>query len=338
MSRIRKRPKARGIPRPPDWQSHFEANQAQPQWVSMGIVIDDPEVPPVEFSKDDGQVYVNVSLEPSKVPARCRVSSFVAGNGEAEYFPFLPNDEVIVVLPLGREDSGAVIVGRLNNQIDAFPMDSVGGQDPTTNSFALRRRRTPTIDEFAGPVTFRNALTGAIFSLDSKGGVTLKDGENSTVQISADALTLQGPSTPDTSPKLLLQLNFTEERGLFQVGDAQLLINSSKSGDPSYLTLPADLFVSLGPSQPAESVATIESVLALLYVFGSALLPISGAPAALLATAAAVALGGPPLNPAAATALAAGKPLAATVMKPPANPATGVQLAPGLGAVRFHTG
>lgn len=348
MTRVRRRAKSIGIPRPPDWRSHSEANTPSAQWVSMGIVIDDPEVPPVEFSKDDGQVYVNVSLEPSKVPARCRVAAFVAGNGEAEYFPFLPNDEVIVVLPQGREDAGAVIVGRLNNQIDAFPMDSVAGQDPTTNSFALRRRRTPTIEECAGPVILRNALSGALFSLDNKGGVTIKNGENSAFQISADAMSLQGPSTTGSSPKLLLQLNFTEERMLLQVNDAQLLM--SGSGAPSqsgqaYLTLPADLFVGLGTNQPAEHVATTESWIALFAAFlaqlatAAGVLPVTAAhiAAALTAWLAQVAAGGVPMLPAAAAALAAGFPAAASTPKPPAPP-LGVQMLPGLGAVFFHTG
>ncbi len=339
MSRIKRRPKRGGIPRPADWRSFTETNVPAPQWVSMGIVSSDPEVPPVEFSKDDGQIYVNVSLEPSKAPARCRVSSFVAGAGEGEYFPFIAGDEVIVVLPLGREDAGAVIVGRLNNQLDAFPMESVAGQDPTTNSFALRRRRTPSVEEFAGPVMFRNALSGALFSLDNKGGVTIKDGENSALQISADALTLQGPSTPTTSPKLLFQMNFTEERALLQVGDAQLLM--SGSGAPSqkgqgYLTLPADLFVSFGVNQPAEHVATIESVLALLEVALNAIGGGFGVPA-MVALAAAVAAGGAPMGTLQA-ALATGIPLAAALPKPPANPATGIQAMPKLGAVFFHTG
>ncbi len=337
--KIRKRARNGGIPRPADWGSHAATFNDSKQWVSMGLVSNDPEVPPVEFHKEDGQVYVNVTLEPSKTPARCRVAAFVAGSGEGEYFPFLPNDEVIVAIPQGREDAGSVIIGRLNNGLDPFPMESVAGQDPTTNTFAFRRRRTPAIEEFAGPVVFRNALTGALFSLDAKGGVTIKDGENSAIQISVDALTLQGPSTPSTSPKHLLQMNFTEERLLLQVGDAQLLM--SGSGAPSqagqvYLTAPADLFVALGTNQPAEHVATIEAVLALLEVAVAAIGGGFGAPA-LIALAAAVAAGGAPMGTLKA-ALAAGLPIAGTTPKPPADPATGVQSAPGLGAVFFHTG
>ncbi len=336
MTRVTRRTRKRFLPRPPDYRSFFHENTPSEQWVSMALVTNDPEVPPVEFNREDGQVYVNVTLEPSKVPARCRVAAFAAGAGEGEYFPFLPNDEVLVALPSGREDAGAVIIGRLNNALDAFPMDSVAGQDPTTNAFALRRRRTPTVEEFAGPITFRNALTGAVFSLDEKGGVTLKDGENSALQISADALTLQGPSSDGQAVKLLFQMNFTEERAMLQVGDAQLLLNSSKSGDPSYLTLPADLFASFGNNQPAEHVATIEAVVALLEVSLAAIGGGFGVPA-LAALNLALANGGAPLSTTQAS-LAAGLVKAGSTPKPPVDPVTGVQAFPGLGAVFFHTG
>jgi hypothetical protein len=314
------------------------------QWVSVALVIDTPEQPAVEFDREDGQVYVNVVLQPSLSPVRARIGSSVAGAGEGEYFPFLGGDEVLVVLPEGREDGGAIITHRLNNALDPFPMDSVAGQDPTTNSFAFRRRRTPYLEEFAGPVVMRNALTGAVFSLDAKGGVTIKDGENSALQISADALTLQGPSSPDRSPTMLFQMNFTEERGLLQVGDAQLLLNSSKSGADSYLTLPAGLAVSFGSNQPAEHVLTTEAFLAM---FSSFLVQLSSAAGALPITAAHITaalaawlltLGEVPLATPIAAALALKLPLAASTPKPPVDPVTNVQIKPGLGAVNFRTG
>ena len=125
---------------------------------------------------------------------------------------------------------------------------------------------------------------------------------------------------------------------MFQVGDAQLLLNSSKSGDPSYLTLPDALFVTFGSNQPAEHVATVEMVVAMLYAFGNALVPVAGGPAALIALATLIAAGGAPLHQLGATALTTGFPIAASTPKPPANPITGLQMLPGLGAVNFHTG
>lgn len=333
--RITRRSRARGIARPIDFATVLGGlSPPEKQWCSIAIVSTDPEVPPVEFSREDGQVYVNVVLQPSMVPVRARLGGQIAGAGEGEYFPFLAGDEVMVLLPEGREDAGAVVVARLSNRLDAFPMDSVAGQDPTTNSFAFRRRRTPHLEEFAGPITFRNALTGALFSLDSRGGITLKDGENSTLQISADAATLQGPSDEQSSPRLLLQLNFTEERALLQVGDAQLLLNSSKTGGLSYLTVPGDLTVAFGNSQPAEHVMTLEAFLGILDALFNAVGILAPASAAI---ASIVAVGGGALSPAMQTALATGLAIAGSTPKPPPGP-SGVQINPGLGAVRFHTG
>lgn len=319
----------------------------EPQWVSMALVIDTPEQPAVEFDKEDGQIYVNVVLQPSKTPVRARVGSSVAGAGEGEYFPFLGGDEVLVALPEGREDGGAVITHRMNNVHDKFPMESVAGQDPTTNSFAFRRRRTPYLEEFAGPVVMRNALTGAVLSLDAKGGVTIKDGENSALQISADALSLQGPSSTSKPVTMLFQMNLTEERAMLQAGDAQLLLNGSKNGDDSFLSLPAGLAVSFGTNQPAEHVMTLEAFCSLFTGFltqlslAAGVLPITAAHigTAIAAWLADIALGGQVVMlPAVGAALAAGLPLAASTPKTPVDPATNVQLKPGLGAVNFRTG
>ncbi len=346
--KITRRPVKGYIPRPPDWAKHAsEYGSDERTWFSYGLVVNDQDGNCVIFSKEDGQVYVNLQLEPSKRLVLARVGGQIAGAGEGEYVPFVPGDEVGVALPMGREDAGPVILCRLNNSLDKFPMESVAGQDPTKNAFGFRRRRTPFVEEFAGPITFRNALTTALLSLDAKGGVTIKDSEGSVLQIDADAATLQGPSSSSSSPQLILQLNFTEERALLQVGDSQLLINSSKSGDPSRLTLASDLFVTLGPNQPNEHVATTEMVVAMLGAALQLLLTGAGGPGitpltgtgiagAITAFNATLAAGGFPLAPPFSAALLSGLSVAVNVPKPPA--VGGLQMAPGLGAVRFHTG
>src|SRR5690606_24717279 len=129
----------------------------------------------VVFDEEEGEPLVRVLLEPTKVPVTCRVGSMCAGNGEGEWSPFVEGDEVMVLIPEGDERSGCVIICRLNNSIDRFPMDSVAGQDPTTNSFAFQRRRTPFIQEFAGPLFLRTALSEAFISIDSAGAVTIRD-------------------------------------------------------------------------------------------------------------------------------------------------------------------
>lgn len=308
------------------------------QWFSYGIVAGDGD-PPVEFSRDDGQVYVRVRLEPSKTPVFARIATDIAGAGEGKYSPWIDGDEVVVALPDGREDGGAVIIGRLNNALDAFPMESVAGQDPTTNTFAFERRRTPYVQELAGPILFRSAESGALFSLDAEGTVTLKDGENSSLQISADAFSVQGPSSPGSAPEFLLQMNFTEGRGLFQIGDAQLAFNASRApslGGELHITVPSGVVVAIGNNQPVEHVATIEAVVALL-VTALAAIPAGAGTPAITALNAAIAAGGSVLDPLSATAFATGLPMAATIPKPPATPA-GVQVKPGLGAIFFRAG
>jgi len=319
-------------------------------WCSYGIVAGDGD-PPVEFNEDEGQVYVRVRLEPSKVPVFARIAASIAGAGEGEYNPFVDGDEVVLLLPSGREDSGAVIVGRLNNALDRLPMESVAGQDPKTNSFAFRRQRTPFVQELAGPVVFRSAASGALFMLADDGSVTIKDGENAALQMSPDAFSVQGPSTPESPPRYLLQINYTESRGVLQIDDAQILLNGS--GAPSfagelYVAVPGAVTIAIGNNVPVEHVATTEFVVGALTNIltqigvAAAALPVTAAHigtgiAAWLATVASGGTVSTTLTPLAATSLAAGLPLAARLPKPPPSP-TGVQLTPGLGAVHFKTG
>src|SRR5512147_2917657 len=94
--------------------------------LSFGTVED---VDPIEFDPDRGPL-VNVALQPSRLPARCRVAMSSAGAGEGDYHPLVPGDEVIVAIP-GRSARGeCAILGRLPNAIDSFP-SSVAGQDST---------------------------------------------------------------------------------------------------------------------------------------------------------------------------------------------------------------
>lgn len=229
-------------------------------WISVGTVSTDTDNP-VEFDVDHGQPFVQVTLHPSLTPVLCRVGGQVAGNGEGEWHPFVKGDEVLVACPEGFEDAGAVIFARLNNALDTFPMDSVGGQDPTTNSFAFRRRRAPFLEEVAGPIVFRNALTGSLFSLDEKGNVTLKDSENSALQIGADVIGFQGPSTQTSPPEFLLQLDLTGEHFVVQVKDAIFNIASSTaSPEQSTLSVPGPFAFGTGTNAPIEHATSAEAV------------------------------------------------------------------------------
>lgn len=241
------------------------------EWVSFGVVDGGDEESPVVFDEEDGQPYVLVTLEPSKRPAMCRVGMEVTGNGEGEWTPFLNGDEVLVVMPEGREDN-AVIVKRLANKLDAFPMSSVAGQDPTTNSFGFRRRRTPFIEEYSGPVFFRSASTGAFFSIDSAGTVTIKDGENAALQLGPDAFQYSGPSSPTSPPEFLLQFALTQRQFLVQCADAFFCISAS-DGTPEVntITVPGSFQVATSGNAAGEHVVTTEALMNILANYTVAL-------------------------------------------------------------------
>lgn len=270
------------------------------QWFSYGIVDgmndDDPE-PSVVFNEDFGPL-VKVTLQPSMVPAYCRVSGTVAGNGEGEYHPFIEGDEVLVLIPEGDERGDCVIIGRMNNSIDKFPMDSVAGQDPTTNTFGFKRVRTPQIDEFAGPYTMRSALTGALLAFDEGGGLTVRDGEGAGFQISADVIGLM-----DASGEYLMQLDLTNKHALLQAGDAILSLSATGANpEQNMLNTPGPLAINTSGNAAGEHAISTEAVAnilsQMLLVLGPLFVPpiapiaIPGMVAAWFATAAAA-----PINP-----------------------------------------
>lgn len=319
----------------------------------MGVVDADEGEDLVVFDTDLGQPLVKVTLHPSFVPVFARVSGTIAGNGEAEYFPFVKGDEVIVALPEGNERAGAVIIGRLNNAIDKFPMESVAGQDPTTNSFAFERRRTPKVQEFAGPWMVRAGIIGnqgSLFSIDQNGVVTVKDRENSTMQISPDVIGFQGPSTPESPPKFVLQLDLTGKHFLVQVEDAILSLSASTaSPEQNMIGVPGPLAIAAGGNPPLEHALSTEAFFNLLnqlFLQLNVLLSPVGTPltgtalAAIIVTwlntnfvAAIQAAGATPLLPQISSALVAA--FAAATPKPQTPSG---QLRPGLGAPGLYIG
>lgn len=243
-------------------------------WCSMGTVgFNDGE--PIVFDVDQGCPMVKVTLHPSFGKVFCRVGAgpgMSAGNGEGEWAPFVENDEVLVTFPNGSEKGGAVITSRFNNAIDAFPMDSVAGQDPTTNTFAFQRRRTPMIIEIAGPYLIRNALSGAFFNISKEGVITLKDGENSAFQISPDVIGMTGPSTQTKPPEFLLQLDLTNRHFVVQVGDAILTLSASDATpELNTLSVPGSLTIGTIGNPPLEHVLTTEAFFSLLFAVGTSL-------------------------------------------------------------------
>lgn len=321
------------------------------QWISMGLVTaggEGDEI--VVFDEEEGQVLVRVLLEPTKIPVFARVGASMAGNGEGEYFPFVEGDEVLVAIPEGDERSGCVIVARLNNGIDKFPMSSVAGQDPTTNAFAFRRTKTPFVEERAGPIFLRSALNGAFFSIDTAGVITIRDAEASVIQLSPDVIGIQGPSDPDNPPEFLLQLNLTDRQFSLQVGDAVLNLSASDAtpSPNNILQTPDNLTIGAGGNAASEHLMTVEAFwhgLQHAYnVIAAALTLIGGAPltgtslAALFAIPATTASLTTALNTAATTPSLMAAAVAAGFSTMPAKLPSAAQTQPGLGSATILVG
>lgn len=298
----------------------------------------DPGDDAIEFSEEEGAPLINVTLQPSKRQVRCRVAMAVAGNGEADWHPFVAGDLVLVEI-IGGNERSCVITGRLNNAIDKFPTGSVAGQDPTSNAFGFTRRRTPYVTEYAGPYIVRQATTGALLSIDAAGVVTLKDGSGGALQMSPDAFGYQSADATQ-----LLQLDLTGERFTLQIGDALLTLGSSNASGPNALVAPGAFAIATAGNPAAEHVTTAEAVAGILTQLLLALAATSPGPiigAALAGSAPAIvatamtAAGVTPLLP--PVALAVYGAFAAAPQKPPGVPSQG-QLAPGLGATGLMVG
>lgn len=304
------------------------------QWFSYGLVAQDA---PYAFDPDYGPL-IAVELQPSGVEVNCRVGMQVAGDGEGDYHPFVEGDEVAVLIPQGNERGDCLIVARCSNARAPFPTGSVGGQDPTTNSIAFTRRRTPYVQEFAGPVLLRCATSEAFLSLDEKGIVTLRDGQKSALQLSPDAFGYQSGDS-----KFLFQLDLTGGRFTLQVDDALLTLSSS-SADPQVnaLGVPGTFAVSTLANPAVEHVLTTESFVNFLtYVLSAvgalALPPFAVTPvqvAAAIATAIPLAQAAPQ-NPALGALLVST--FGSATQKPPGVPGLG-QVYPAIGCQGFLVG
>lgn len=253
------------------------------EWVSYGIVStqdQSPEDRPIEFDPDYGPL-VNVTLQPAGKDVRARVSGFIAGNGEGTWYPYLPGDEVVVICPNGKPEN-AIIIGRLNQQIDKFPT-LVAGNDPSTNTFGFWRFVTPFIFESKNKFMIFNPVTTSAFIMEEGGNVTLRDGELSFLHLGADFLGLQ---TNDAS--LLLQMNLTTNTIRIahngQLGQKSAIFDIN--GDSSSFATGGSLTLSTAGNFAQFHGVTVESVIAIVTAMnaaiGAAILGLGG-PAAYLA-------------------------------------------------------
>jgi len=255
------------------------------QWISYGIVDASAEGDhPVTFDPDLGPL-VDVKLQPSGAHARCRVASWCAGNGEGAWFPIVEHDEVAVSIPEGDEKAYPVIIGRLNNQIDAFPT-VVGGQDTTKNTVAFQRTRGPFVMESGHSIFIRTAVTGSFLLMERAGNVTVSDGFKNFLHLGADFVGLQC-SDDDGTVKAIMQLNRQDGLATIEVADsAKFTINADGTAT---LNAGSTMSVQAAGMTACEHVATIEGVCNVLasVLMGLAAFSAPGALAALAVPAAA---------------------------------------------------
>lgn len=201
------------------------------QWGSYGVVEPDGSTRSVTFDPDMGPL-VTVKLQPSGIPVRCRVASWHAGAGEGSYSPFVPGDEVCVMVMEGDERAGCVIVGRMNQSLDTFPT-TIAGNDVTGNTTAFLRMRPPYIVESGTALLFRIEPVGSFLSLAPDGNVTLASGDKSFLHLGADFLGLQ-----NGDGSLVLQGNNTTGAWRMSAGGTTFLTVGGglgqgwQSGDP----------------------------------------------------------------------------------------------------------
>lgn len=265
------------------------------QWVTFATVLKETgDAKVIRF--EDGQPMVDVKLHPSGLQVPCRVAAGVAGNGEGEWFPFIEGDEVIVLVPQGSERAGCTIVGRLNNEIDAFP-SRVAGQEVDGNNFAFRRLRTPYILETASSYLVRSATTEAFISMNPTGELTLSNSDKAFFTLSHDHLTIQSGDGDQ-----LLQIDTKAKTVRLETRGTKFILDAE--GD-SLLATSGRMLISTSGRSPAGHLMTIEQFVVAMSVFLPAFGNLIGGGFG-TAAAAAFAPGSPALDAAVAAASATG--------------------------------
>lgn len=232
-------------------------------WVSYATVDKDQSEElggkAVKITKEYGPL-VNVTLQPGAVPVTARVASGVAGNGEGEWFPFLEGDEVLVVLPSG-SNANAVIIARLNQELDQFP-SMVAGNEVEKNNFAFKRMRTPYVVETASSYLVRSAVTGSYFGIEQNGNLTFSDSTGGFFHLGADFIGLQSGDG-----EMLFQLNFTDRLIRMSLEGTSLF---EWSANASQGVTPGTISLSSSGNPPFANAATTQAmVLFVTQVFNA---------------------------------------------------------------------
>lgn len=233
------------------------------QWLSYGTVDESTEdQPSVLFKDSDGNPLpegprVMVTLQPSGITVPCRVGSFLAGVGEGSWFPFQDKDEVLVAVPEGNEQAGAVIITRLNQELDTWPT-IVAGQDATTNTFGFWRLRTPFIIETAASFIIRSAQTTAQIGIDPTGQVIIADGDQNRLFIGPNGMEI-GSGDGQT----FMQVDIENKMVTIGAGAAHLVLkNADDAQGASQIFVPGSLNIGTAGAAGKGHAVTVEQLMA----------------------------------------------------------------------------
>lgn len=149
----------------------------------------------------DAGPQVSVELQPSRIRVAARVGMSIAGEGEGEWYPFVEGDEVLVAIPDGDPRNGVVILARLTNARDTFPM-RVAGQNARANKTGIRRQRAPFLWEIAEGWLLRQSASGAFISMEKAGRITIAGSTGAFLTVRDDFVGMQG-----ADPELMIQVN-----------------------------------------------------------------------------------------------------------------------------------
>lgn len=241
------------------------------QWITHGIVEPDTDdAHSVMFMDSEGNplpngILVMVKLVSTGVVVPCRVTSHAAGEGEAEYSPFGPGDEVLVAVADGDERSGCYILGKMSNGPDVFPQ-TAAGQDITQNNVSFKRIQTPYIFETAASLQFRQASTGASWSIDPTGNILFSDGEGNALVLNQTAIILQ-----ESTGSTLLQIDPDKQTIAIQSNATALFLDDANGS--SFNSSNTLQIVTSGGGYGLGHAVTLEQVVMLIL----AAVPIIGA-------------------------------------------------------------
>lgn len=140
-------------------------------WLTLATVDD------VRFDAEQG-VFVDVTYLPDGVEETAYLGAPYSGGGFGAYFPVAVGDTVVVAVPLGDPNEGAVVVARYWNASDPPMRDISTSGDEVTNDVVVRARENAAMK-------LRTSGTGAATIIAEGSGVVRAESVSAAVELDA---------------------------------------------------------------------------------------------------------------------------------------------------------